>query len=109
MASIKKISRKREDSQAKAWMPLFFIRNTRGLLGFVPSSQNSRFFAPNTILEGDIRTKTTDRPFRIIAMARKEITAQEYKDLCYLAAGVDEQAIADYIADLCLPRKSIRI
>ncbi len=73
------------------------IGNVRGVMGFVPYEKNTRFFVPNTVLEGDIRSKTKDRPFRIIAIACKDIKDPTYSNICYLAHEIDESSIRKYI------------
>ena len=70
--------------------------NVRGAMGFVESEQNSNFFAPNTVLQGDVRDRVC-KPHRILAMLRKQIKEARYERVCYVAKGVELCDISQFL------------
>jgi hypothetical protein len=65
--------------------------NTTACLGFV--FQNG-FYIPNTALEDDMRNLSLKPTSKILAIFRKPTEINRYQEICYLAKGIDINAIA---------------
>lgn len=70
--------------------------NVRGAMGFVKSEQNPNFYAPNTVLEGDVRDRVI-KPYKILAMLCKQIKAPLYSDVCYLAKNIELDELTPFL------------
>ena len=57
----------------------------RGSIGFV---YDRNYYYPNTVLKGDIRD-SIDRPRRVLAVFRKDISSKKYEECTYVAKNVD--------------------
>lgn len=76
------------------------VGNVKGALGFItiPSQRKIDFYIPNTVLKEDSRDLIVPQCQRqVAAILRKETTAGKYKDLCYVAKGINTDALADYL------------
>lgn len=60
-------------------------------MGFV---KQDRFYVPNTSLKEDIRDITAKPPQRVLAIFRKDISADLYSSLTYIAKGIDFNIIS---------------
>ena len=70
--------------------------SVRGAMGFKIPEQAPNFYVPNTVLEGDVRDRVC-KPYRILAMLRKQIKEARYERVCYVAKGVELCDISQFL------------
>ena len=70
--------------------------SVRGAMGFKIPEQAPNFYVPNTVLEGDVRNRVC-KPYRILAMLRKQIKEARYERICYVAKGVELCDISPFL------------